>query len=161
MTYTLYAQCEVGCDGERKAMLQPASYRLHKRNDVLDPSLRIQNMAVSSDSPVLQRISQRFWQTLELGYACIFWLPPFLFRFVCIVFCCLGTVLLFSVSLLFRVFVGAYSSIRYSKTCNDLYDRQPYWNVWETRSKVLFDDTICTSSRTWKSPLRSRRSITC
>jgi len=161
MTYILYGHCVVDCDDGRITTSPSASYRLHKKHDVLNPYLRTQNMVVSLGILVLQRMPQRFWQTLALSHACISWLLPVLFRFVCTFFCCLNTVFLLFVSLLHRVFDDTCCSTHCNKTYNDLCVRQSFENVWETRLEVLFDDTTYTACWTWNFPSRSRRSLTC
>lgn len=159
MIYIPYAHCEVDCDDGRKAMSQATACLLHKKNDVLNPFPRIQNMADVTSDLFSKNISRRFWQILELGHACIFLLLLCPFRFVCIVSCFLGTVFL----AFFFLFREEYFFSNLKQCCNKLgiclNDHRTFVYVLGSRLKAFLYDTIYKFS--CKPLLRSGRSLTC
>jgi len=161
MIYIPYAHCEVDCDDGRKAMSQATACLLHKKNDVLNPFPRIQNMADVTSDLFSKNISRRFWQIVEQGQACIFLPPLFLFRFVCSVFCFLGTVFLFFFFLFQKVFFYIQTAIFVCKFCTCSNVHHSFACVYQKAQAVLSRDTICNFWSTWLLLSLGRRSITC
>ena len=161
MSYNLYAQYEVDCDDGHKAMSRPASCRLRMMSGVQDPSLRKQNKVHGKDALSVRHDLLHSLQTLVLGHVCIFLPPTFLFRSVCSVFYFLDTVFLFFLQLFQQVFSYEHFCISGSIRRIYLNARQTFVYVLETHLMTLFRDTTCKFLLALKTPLRSRRSVTC